>query len=61
VLLRAGFSSVRFPLVILGFRLMTPPYPLLRGIERIVKGAHGGLRGGRIVNAIMGITALATR
>jgi SAM-dependent methyltransferase len=61
VLRRAGFSSVRFPLVIRGFHLMTPPYPLLRGIERIVKGARGSLCGRRFVNAIIGITALATK
>jgi SAM-dependent methyltransferase len=61
ILLKAGFSNVSFPLVIRGFRPATLPYPMLHGIERIVKAAPGGVRRTRVVKAIMGITALATK
>jgi SAM-dependent methyltransferase len=59
--LRTGFSRVRFPLVIRGFRLATPPYPVLRGIELALQAAPARLRRGRLAGIVMGITALATK
>ncbi len=59
--LRNGFSRVRFPLVVRGFRLATPPYPVLRGIELALLAAPPRVRRGRIAGVIMGITALATK
>jgi SAM-dependent methyltransferase len=59
--LRVGFRSVRFPLVVRGFRLATPPYPLLRGVELALRAAPARLRRGRLATIIMGITALATK
>jgi SAM-dependent methyltransferase len=59
--LRTGFSRVRFPLVFRGFRLATPPYPVLRGIELALQAAPARLRRGRLAGIIMGVTALATK
>jgi SAM-dependent methyltransferase len=59
--LRTGFSRVRFPLVIRGFRLATPPYPVLRGIELALQAAPARLRRARPAGIVMGITALATK
>jgi SAM-dependent methyltransferase len=59
--LRTGFSRVRFPLVVRGFRLATPPYPVLRGIELALEAAPPRLRRGRLAGIFMGITALATK
>jgi SAM-dependent methyltransferase len=59
--LRSGFSRVRFPLVVRGFRLATPPYPVLRGIELALQAAPARLRRGRLAGIVMGITALATK
>jgi SAM-dependent methyltransferase len=61
LLLRTGFSRVRFPLVFRGFRLATPPYPVLRGIELALQAAPARLRRGRLAGIIMGVTALATK
>ncbi|MGH6777507.1 MAG: methyltransferase domain-containing protein [Bradyrhizobium sp.] len=60
LLLEAGFSRVRFPLVVRGLRLATPPYPVLRGIERAL-AAMPSLKRARISGILMGITALATK
>jgi SAM-dependent methyltransferase len=59
--LRNGFSRVRFPLVVRGYRLATPPYPVLRGIEWALQAAAPRLRRGRLAGVVMGITALATK
>jgi hypothetical protein len=59
--LGTGFSRVRFPLVIRGFRLATPPYPVLRGIELALQAAPARLRRARLAGIVMGITALATK
>ena len=59
--LRTGFSRVRFPLVIRGFRLATPPYPVLRGIELALQAAPARLRRARLAGIVMGLTALATK
>jgi hypothetical protein len=59
--LRTGFSRVRFPLVVRGYRLAMPPYPMLRGIELALQAAPPRLRRGRLAGIIMGITALATK
>jgi SAM-dependent methyltransferase len=59
--LKVGFRSVRFPLVVRGFRLATPPYPLLRAVELALQTAPARLRRGRLATIIMGITALATK
>jgi SAM-dependent methyltransferase len=61
LLLRTGFSHVSFPLVFGGFRLATPPYPVLRGIELALLAAPARLRKGRLAGIVMGITALATK
>ena len=61
LLLRAGFASVRFPLVVYGFRLATPPFPVLRSAERLIESAPSWLRYGRLAAVTMGITALATK
>jgi hypothetical protein len=61
LLLRTGFSRVRFPLVFRGFRLATPPYPVLRGIELALQAAPARLRRGRLAGIILGVTALATK
>lgn len=60
LLLEAGFRRVRFPLVVRGFRLATPPYPMLRGIE-LALDALPSLKRARIFGVLMGITALATK
>ena len=59
--LRTGFSRVRFPLVVRGFRLASPPYPVLRGIELALQAAPARLRRGRLAGIVMGVTALATK
>jgi ubiquinone/menaquinone biosynthesis C-methylase UbiE len=37
LMLQAGFRSVQFPLVVAGYWLATPPYPLLHGLERALQ------------------------
>jgi SAM-dependent methyltransferase len=59
--LRTGFSRVRFPLVVRGLRLATPPYPVLRGVELALQTAPPLLRKSRLAGSIMGITALAMK
>jgi SAM-dependent methyltransferase len=61
LLLKTGFSRVRFPLVFRGFRLATPPYRVLRGIELGLQAAPARLRRGRLAGILMGVTALATK
>ncbi len=60
LLLGVGFRLVQFPLVVRGFRLATPPYSLLRGIELALQ-AIPPIRRARIAGIVMGITALATK
>ena len=61
LILAAGFRRVKFPLVIAGYRLATPPYWLLRGIERTLGQLPMHLRRSQLVGALMGITAIATK
>jgi SAM-dependent methyltransferase len=61
VLLKAGFASVEFPLVVRGFHVATPPFPVLRSAERLVESAPSWLRYGPLAGIAMGITALATK
>jgi SAM-dependent methyltransferase len=61
LLMEAGFSRVSFPLVVRGFRLATPPYPMLRGMEYVLEAAPTVIRRGRAAGIIMGITALVTK
>jgi SAM-dependent methyltransferase len=61
LLLGAGFSRVSFPLVVRGFRLATPPYLMLRGLELALGSVPGNLRRGRLAGIVMGIMALVTK
>jgi SAM-dependent methyltransferase len=61
LMLQAGFRSVEFPLVVAGYQLATPPYQLLRGIERALQRLPAGLRCNVLARFLMGITAVATR
>ncbi|WP_245502123.1 class I SAM-dependent methyltransferase [Bradyrhizobium betae] len=61
LMLRAGFRRVEFPLVIAGYRLVTPPYPLMRGIEWALQLLPARLRRNDMAGVLMGITAIATK
>jgi SAM-dependent methyltransferase len=61
LMLQAGFRSVEFPLVVAGYQLATPPYGLLRGIERGLQRLPARLRCNVLARFVMGITAVATR
>jgi ubiquinone/menaquinone biosynthesis C-methylase UbiE len=61
LMLQAGFRSVQFPLVVAGYWLATPPYQLLRGIERALQRLPGRLRHTYLARFLMGITAVATK
>jgi ubiquinone/menaquinone biosynthesis C-methylase UbiE len=61
LMVQAGFRSVEFPLVVAGYRLATPPYQLLRGIERTLQGLPGRLRHTYLARFLMGVTAVATK
>jgi SAM-dependent methyltransferase len=61
LMLRAGFRRVEFPLVIAGYRLATPPYRLMRGIEWALQRLPARLRRNHVAGVLMGITAIATK
>jgi hypothetical protein len=61
LMLKAGFRSIEFPLVVSGYWIATPPYPLLRGIERTLQWLPGRLRHSYMARFLMGITAVATK
>ena len=61
LMLRAGFRSVEFPLVVSGYSLATPPYQLLHGIERALQRLPGRLRHTYLARFLMGITAVAIK
>lgn len=62
LMLQAGFRRIEFPLVAAGYwRLATPPYRFLHGIERALQWLPGRLRRNRLAGVLMGITAIATK
>jgi ubiquinone/menaquinone biosynthesis C-methylase UbiE len=61
LMLKAGFRSVQFPLVVSGYSLATPPYQLLRGVERALQRLPGRLRHTYLARFLMGITAVVIK
>ncbi|MDA9397626.1 class I SAM-dependent methyltransferase [Bradyrhizobium sp. CCBAU 45389] len=61
LMLQAGFRSVEFALVVSGYRLVTPPYPILRGVERALQQFPARLRCNVLARCLMGITAIAIK
>ncbi len=61
LMLRAGFRSVVFPLVVAGHWITAPPYPVLRGLERSLQQLPARLRHNPLARLLMGITAIATK
>jgi SAM-dependent methyltransferase len=61
LMLKTGFRSVEFPLVVSGYWLATPPYRLLRHIERVLRGLPARVRHNHLARFLMGITAVATK
>jgi ubiquinone/menaquinone biosynthesis C-methylase UbiE len=61
LMLKTGFHSVEFPLVISGYWLATPSYRLLSRIERVLRRLPAGVRHNHLARFLMGITAVATK
>lgn len=61
LMLRAGFRRVKFPLMVAGYRLATPPYRLLRSIEWVLQRLPARLRRNQMAGILMGITTVATK
>ncbi|WP_244424604.1 class I SAM-dependent methyltransferase [Methylobacterium nodulans] len=61
MLRQAGFRRMQFPIVVRGRWLVTVPYPLLCGLERVVERLPSRLRQHPISHLVMGIVAVATK
>ncbi len=61
LMLQAGFYPIKFPVVVAGYWLATPPYWLLHGSERALQRLPARLRRNQLATVLMGITAVATK